>query len=47
MCDRVISELRAQALSGAACEEIEAHAYAVNDKISDGGVRNLHVLYAI
>ena len=47
VCARVISELRAQALSGAACEEIEAHAYAVNDKISDGGVRNLHVLYAI
>lgn len=47
VCARVISELRAQELSGAACEEIEAHAYAVNDKISDGGVRNLHVLYAI
>jgi hypothetical protein len=47
VCARVISELRAQELSGAACEEIEAHAYAVNDKISDGGVRNLHILYAI
>lgn len=47
VCARVISELRAQELSGADCEEIEAHAYAVNDKISDGGVRNLHILYAI
>lgn len=47
VCARVISELRVQELSGAACEEIEAHAYAVNDKISDGGVRNLHILYAV
>jgi len=47
VCARVIAELRAQGLSEATGEDIEMHAYSVNDKISDGGVRNLHILYAV
>ena len=47
VCARVIAELRAQGLSDATGEDIEMHAYSVNDKISDGGVRNLHILYAV
>lgn len=47
VCCRIIAELRTQALSDASCENIEAHAYSVNDKIADGGVRNLHILYAV
>ena len=47
VCARVIAELRAEGLTDARGEDIEAHAYAVNDRISDGGVRNLHILYAV
>ena len=47
VCARVIAELRAQGLSDATGEDIEMHAYSVNDNIPDGGVRNLHILYAV
>lgn len=47
VCCRITAELRAQGISDAVGENIEAHAYSVNDKIADGGVRNLHILYAV
>ena len=47
VCARVIADLRAQGLSEATGEDIEMHAYSVNNRISDGGVRNLHILYAV
>ncbi len=47
ICLRVISELRREGITAATCEDIESHAYSVNDKISDGAVRNLHILYAV
>ena len=47
VCARIISEVKAQGLSDACGEDAERHAYAVNDKISDGNVRNLHILYAV
>lgn len=40
-------ELRSQGLSEREGAELEAHAYAVNDRISDESVRNLHILYAV
>lgn len=47
ICAKVISELKAQGLSSCEACEAEAHAYSVNDRISDGNIRNLHVLYAV
>lgn len=40
-------ELRSQGLSAREGAELEAHAYAVNGRISDECVRNLHILYAV
>ncbi len=39
--------LRSEGLSGVPGAELEAHAYAVNDRITDGEVRNLHILAAV
>ncbi len=43
----ICEELRAQELSSAPGAELERQAYAVNDRIADGNIRNLHILYAI
>ena len=43
----VAQELRRLELSDFCGNEAEAHAYAVNSKISDGNIRNLHILYAV
>lgn len=43
----VIRELQAQGLTQADCGDLEKHAYSVNDSISDGQLRNLHVLAAV
>ncbi|MBR5262918.1 MAG: DUF4037 domain-containing protein [Clostridia bacterium] len=43
----VVEELRIQGLTKAPSNELEKHAYAVNDKIKDNNIRNLHVLYAV
>ena len=47
VCADIASELRRQDLTGAAGEDLEKHAYAVNDGIVDGDIRNLHVLAAV
>lgn len=43
----ILGELRHQGLSDHPGEETEAHAYAVNNSISDGNLRNLHILYGV
>ena len=43
----VCEALRAQGLSALPGSELEAQAYAVNDGIMDGEIRNLHVLAAV
>ena len=43
----VIAELRRQGLTRADCDDLEKHAYSVNDSIADGDIRNLHVLTAV
>ena len=43
----VIELLRTQGLTGAACGDLETHAYCVNDTIEDPELRNLHILAAI
>lgn len=47
VCGAVASELRAQGLTGYAGDEAEGHAYSVNDRIVDHGLRNLSVLFAV
>ena len=36
-----------KAFGRAPSNEPEMHAYSVNDRIKDGNIRNLHVLYAV
>ena len=47
ICAEIASVLRSQGLTDAQENTMEAHAYAVNGRISHGEVRNLHVLYAV
>ena len=46
-CAQVLAEVRAQSLSDAEGGDLERHAYAVNDRIRDPELRNLHVLAAV
>ena len=43
----IADELHAQGLTEAVCDDLEKHAYSVNDGIRDGQLRNMHVLSAI
>ncbi|MBQ7599829.1 MAG: DUF4037 domain-containing protein [Clostridia bacterium] len=43
----IIDELSDQGLTKAICQDLEKHAYSVNDAIEDPGIRNLHVLAAV
>ena len=47
VCAAVSRELVSAGLSDFRGNEAEAHAYAVNRKIQDGNIRNLHIMYAI
>lgn len=47
ICDAVVFELRTEGISDYSGSELEGHAYAVNSKILNLDIRNLHVLYAI
>lgn len=44
---RISEDLRAQALSALPGAELEKHAYAVNDAITDGDIRTLHILVTV
>lgn len=44
---RVIDELKTQALTKISSPNLEPHAYSVNDRIKDGEIRNLNILYAV
>ena len=43
----VIARLRIEGISHLDSKDLERHAYAVNDCISDGEIRNLHILFAV
>ena len=43
----IISELQTQELTDAICGDLEKHAYSVNDRIPDPGIRNLHILASV
>ena len=42
-----IDELHDQGLSEAVCDDLEKHAYSVNDGVRDNVLRNMHVLAGI
>ena len=42
-----ITRLQDMELTKAICGDLEKHAYSVNDRITDGTVRNLHILAAV
>lgn len=43
----IIEELKNQQLTEAVCNDLEKHAYSVNDKIADSGIRNLNIFAAV
>ena len=45
--EKIIDELVRQGLTKIGSTELERHAYSVNDKIKDGNIRNLNILYAV
>ena len=47
VCADIIEELKRQDLTRATCDDLEQHAYSVNDGIGDGEIRNLHVLAGV
>lgn len=47
ICTQIADELRMQGLTAYAGAELEGHAYSVNNKIKDGHIRNLHILYGV
>ncbi|MBQ9325130.1 MAG: DUF4037 domain-containing protein [Clostridia bacterium] len=44
IAEDVIAELQCQALTKAGCDDLEKHAYSVQDGITDGDIRNLHIM---
>ncbi len=47
ICAVVLTALREQGLTEAQGADLEKHAYAVNDRVRDVGLRNLHILAAV
>ena len=47
VCAAVLAALRAEGLTDAPGEDLERHAYAVNDTIADTELRNLHILAGV
>ena len=43
----IIAVLREQKLTRAPDNELERHAYSVNDRIKDAALRNMHILAAV
>ena len=43
----IIAMLIEQGITNAICGDLEKHAYSVNDKISDGNIRNMNILAAV
>lgn len=43
----IVAEVREQRLSAYCKDDLEGHAYAVNNAVEDATVRNLHILYTV
>ncbi len=47
MAGDIILELKEQQLTGATCQDLEKHAYSVQDGIRDSEIRNMHILAGV
>ena len=47
VCAEIIKALRAQGLTDTDSGDLEKHAYSVNDRIADPGLRNMHILSGV
>ena len=47
ICADITEEIKNQGLSDFSGDSAEGHAYAVNSRITDPEIRNLHILYAV
>ena len=47
IASEIITMLQERELTRAVCGDLEKHAYSVNDGITDGDLRNLHILAAV
>ena len=47
VAETVISELQSQKLTTSECNDLEKHAYNINDRISDSNLRNMHIMSAV
>ena len=47
VCSAIIRELQEQSLTEFKGTQMEGHAYSVNDRIENGDLRNLHILFGV
>lgn len=47
VCQAIVQELKSRCLTDLDITELEGHAYRVNNRIKDGEIRNLHILYGV
>ncbi len=47
VAEEIISILKQKEITKATCNDLEKHAYSVNDFIKDGSLRNTHILFGI
>ena len=47
VAEEIISILKEKGITKATCNDLEKHAYSVNDFIKDGSLRNSHILSGI
>ena len=47
VAEEIISILKQKEITKATCNDLEKHAYSVNDFIKDGDLRNSHILSGI
>jgi hypothetical protein len=47
VAEEIISILKEKEITKATCNDLEKHAYSVNDFIKDGDLRNTHILFGV
>ena len=47
ICHAIQDELRKQCISSMECDDMEKHAYSVNDHIKDNDIRSLNIFYTV
>ena len=47
IAQNVIGRLKDEGLTDAVCGDLEKHAYSINDKITDGEIRNMNIFVAV